>query len=94
MLLLTHLVINCPRENSYEVLLSEMMANTTIGDIQNEYRGAIDEFVPNDAQKDYIRRESVTNVIVKFIKKTNEVSNKIESLGLIVVSKSETATIE
>lgn len=71
-----------------------MMANTTIGDIQNEYRGAIDEFVPNDAQKDYIRRESVTNVIVKFIKKTNEVSNKIESLGLIVVSKSETATIE
>lgn len=71
------IVINCPRENSYEVILSEMMANTTIAGIQTEFRGAIDEFAPNDSQTDYIRRLSVPNVIVKFVKKTNEVSDKI-----------------
>jgi len=29
-------VINCPRENKYDVILSEMMANTTIANITNE----------------------------------------------------------
>ena len=87
-------VINCPRENSYEVVLSEMLANTTLSDIQNEYRGAIDEFVPSDSQTDYIRRASVTGVDVLFIKKTNEIANLIHSLGLIVVAKKSDATNE
>ena len=71
-----------------------MMANTTVSDIQNEYRGAIDEFVPSDSQKDYIRRASVTGVQVTFVKKTNEVSDAIKSLGLVVVSRGSTSSKE
>ena len=37
---------------------------------------------------------SVSGVVVKFIKKTNEVRDKIKSLGLIVVAKNEDATGE
>ena len=70
------------------------MANTTIADIQTEYRGAIDEFVPNDSQEDYIRRMSVTNEVVKFIKPSYEVSNAIHSLGLVVVAKKESSKTE
>ena len=70
------------------------MANTTLTNIQNTYRGAIDKFVPTDKQKDDIRRESVSNVIVRHIKKSNEAKNPLHSLGLIVVAKKEDATIE
>jgi len=54
-----------------------MMANTTVANIQNEYKGAIDEFNPNDNQKDYIRRLKVENVDVSFVKPTNEVKDAI-----------------
>lgn len=57
-----------------------MMANTTIDGIQNEL--------------DYTRRTSVTNIIVKFIKPTNEYNDRVHSLGLIVVAKAEDATTE
>ena len=87
-------VINCPRDNSYEVILSEMMANTTISKIQNEYKGAIDEFAPDDDQKDHIRRATVTAVDVAFVKRTNEVSDAIKSLGLVVVSRAEKSKAE
>ena len=32
-------IINCPKSDTYEVLLTEMMANTTISAIQNEIKG-------------------------------------------------------
>mmetsp|Transcript_24257 Transcript_24257/g.30072 ORF Transcript_24257/g.30072 Transcript_24257/m.30072 type:complete len:121 (+) Transcript_24257:12-374(+) len=70
-------VISCPRDNFFEVVLTEMMANTTVANIQNEYKGAIDEFNPNDNQKDYIRRLKVENVDVSFVKPTNEVKDAI-----------------
>ncbi len=84
-------VINCPREDKFDVILSVMMANTTIPDIQNEIKGSDDTVVTSDTEKDYIRRLSFTDVKVEFIKKSNEVANKLHRRGLIVVTRNETA---
>ena len=62
------IVINCPREDKYTVLLTEMMANSTFTDIVNEIKGAQDSVVTNDASKDYIRKVEVSNVKVAFVK--------------------------
>ena len=44
-----------------------------------------------DTEQDYIRRLSFTDVKVEFIKKSNEVKNKLHRRGLIVVTRNETA---
>ena len=67
------------------------MANTTIPDIQNEIKGSDDTIVTTDTEQDYIRRLTFTDVKVEFIKKSNEVKNKLHRRGLIVVTRNETA---
>ena len=68
-----------------------MMANTTLPEIQNEIKGQDDTIVTEDTEKDFIRRLTFENVKVEFIKKSNEVENKLHRRGLIVVTKNETA---
>jgi hypothetical protein len=64
-----------------------MMTNTTISAIKNEIRGQDDSIFKGDADLDYIRRISVTNVKVSNIKVSNEV---FEPLALIIVTKNST----
>ena len=90
-MILLPIVINCPRTDTYEVILSEMMANTTLTDIVNEVKGAQDSIVPSDPELDYTRRVTVTDVKVAFIKKSNERSNKMYEDALIVVARNQTA---
>ena len=68
-----------------------MMANTTISEIINEIKGAEDAVVASDKQKDYIRRISVTNTKVAFVKKSNELVNSgLYASALLVVAKNLT----
>jgi len=85
------LVLNCPREKRFEVILTEMMANTTISEITNEIQGLDDSEYTADTDLDYTRRVTVTNVIVTFVKASNEVSDPLYKNSLIVVSKNETS---
>ena len=66
-----------------------MLANTTIFNITNEIQGAPDS--EDDSDLDYIRRISVSNVKVEFVKASNERENKLYKNSLIVVSKNETS---
>ena len=43
-------VINCPRDNKYTVMLTEMMTNTTLPEIVNEIKGSDDTVVTDDSQ--------------------------------------------
>ena len=56
-----------------------MMANTTLAEIVNEVKGADDKIVPSDPEQDFIRRISVTNVNVAFVKKSNERANSLHA---------------
>ena len=82
------LVINCPREDFYDVILSEMMANTTVPNIQNTIKGADDSVVTTDTELDYTRRIRVTDVRVVMVKKSLEKDNKLYQDSLIVVTRS------
>ena len=87
--LFSSIVINCPREDRYTVILTEMMANTTFTNIVNEIKGAQDSVVTDDASKDYIRRIEVTNVKVAFVKFSNERADPLYETSVIVVSLNE-----
>lgn len=83
-------VINCPRENTYTVLLTEMMANTTLTEIVNEVQGADDTIVTTDSELDFTRRLSFTNVDVSFVKRSYEVAEPMYRDSIIVVNKNTT----
>ena len=85
-------MINCPKESKFEVLITEMMANTTMSDIKNEVRGQDDSRFKSDTDLDYIRRISVSNVKVSNVKASNEVSDLLERNALIVVTKNSAGT--
>ena len=82
-------MINCPREDKFDVLLTEMMANTTISEIINEAIGRPDDLFPGDKDIDATRRISVDNVRVSFVKRTNE-QERFYKDSVIVVYKNET----
>ena len=61
-------IFNCPRTDTYDVILTEMLTNTTVSEIVNEVKGIDDkENDPSDTERDYIRRIQVTDVRVSLI---------------------------
>lgn len=85
------LVINCPREDTYEVFLTNLMQNTTLSAITNEIIGKDDKDFTDDPDLDFTRRILVEDIKVAFVKKTNEVGDATLKDGLIVVAKNETS---
>ena len=82
-------MISCEKENRYHVLLSEMLANTTISEIQNEIVGQDDNIIPTDPDHDAIRHLTFEDVEVAFVKRSNE-REKFFKDSIIVVAKNET----
>ena len=65
-------MISCEKEKRYHVLLSEMLANTTISEIKNEIIGQDDAVIPTDPDRDAIRHLTFEDVKVAFVKRSNE----------------------
>ena len=82
------LVINCPLQGTYDVVLSEMMFNTTIGEIVNGEKELTNSQVPKETKSGLIRRLTFSKVKVVNVKKSNEIEF-LYANSVIVVSKNE-----
>ena len=80
-------VINCPSRNSYDVILTEMMVNGTVAEIENKIEGVPDDVMPQDTRVDKIRRVSVTDTTVEFIQKSQEKEDGYHGAFVVVTNK-------
>ena len=81
----TFSVINCPSQNFYEVLTTDYLAKTPIGDIYNEINGEDDTLFPEDPELDFTRRVTVTDANVAFVKRSGELDSVLFANSVIVV---------
>ena len=63
-------IISCPKTDTYDVFLTELLTNTTIAEIQNEIKGQDDIIITGDTERDFIRRLTVSDVRVSLVTKS------------------------
>lgn len=81
-------MVNCPAKKMFQVILSDMLRNTTVNEIQNDIRGKADSTLSGDERdaKDYIRKIQVDNVNVAMVRPSHEQFEPLYKDSLIVVT--------
>lgn len=77
----------------FQVILSDMLRNTTVNEIQNDIRGKADSTLKESDRdaKDYIRKIQVDNVNVAMVRPSHEQFEPLYRDSLIVVTQNKTA---
>ena len=89
------IVFNQPSQNRFSVYISDSLTNQTITDIENDIVGVDDDLQERfDTGEDQIRKITVEDTEVLFVKKSLERKSRILANSLIVVIKNVTATAE